>query len=89
MSAAGIVCGIAGGWIILATLGATVPHRLRRKHARTVRPHWATYPPAVPAPRPQGDAWMALVSADCLNDDDPLLHERFEAIVGAERWFTA
>ena len=39
-----------------------------------------------PAPLPSDD-WMALVPSDSLSDDDPLLHDRFFALVDSEAWF--
>jgi hypothetical protein len=75
MTPLGIGAGIAGGWLILAAMGATVPHRLRR-----IRPKLADAPPTL-APR---DDLMAFVPADCLSDDDAELHGRFWGLIARE-----
>jgi hypothetical protein len=72
------------------------PHRLRRyKHAVAeaeaagLHVNWMSHlPPVPPSPRKPESSWLDNVPADCLVDDDPILHRRFFAIVDAEsRWF--
>jgi hypothetical protein len=50
---------------------------------------WQTHlPPVPPSPRKSDESWLDNVPADCLVDSDPILHQRFFAIVDAEsRWF--
>jgi hypothetical protein len=93
MSALPYICGAAGGWLVLASMGATVPARLRR-HKRAVAEadnvNWQTHlPPVPPSPRKSDESsWLDNVPADCLVDSDPILHRRFFDIVDAEsRWF--
>jgi hypothetical protein len=53
MSALPYICGAAGGWLVLASMGATVPSRLRR-HKRAVAEtadeviNWIAVLPPVP-----------------------------------------
>ena len=89
---AALICGTAGGWLILASLGATVPHRLRRHRkavAETEVVNWLpVLPPVPPSPRRE-PSWLDNVPSDCLVDDDPLLHNRFWDLVDGEKWFTS
>lgn len=84
MTPLGITCAVIGSWLVLAAMGATVPHRLKRavQHAD---PGEEYTPPPTP---PLDPAWIDGVSVDALSDCDQLLHDRFHAIVDSEKWFT-
>jgi hypothetical protein len=82
---------------LLAARCIEPPSRLRRhkramaeRQAAGLHVNWQTHlPPVPPSPRKSTDeSWLDNVPADCLVDDDPILHRRFFAIVDAEsRWF--
>jgi hypothetical protein len=72
------------GWILIACAIATVPHRAKRAlRAADPGEDCDCYSPPTSAPVPCDD-WMSLVPADCLRDDDPVLHARFASIISHE-----
>jgi len=92
MTAWDYIAAGTGSWLVLGSLGATVPHRLRRHRkpvAQAEHVNWLpVLPPVPPSPRRRESSWLDNVPSDCLVDADPLLHNRFWDIVDAEtRWF--
>jgi hypothetical protein len=77
---------------LLAARCIEPPARLRR-HKRAMAEaenvNWLpVLPPVPPSPRKSDESWLDNVPADCLVDSDPILHQRFFAIVDSEtRWF--
>jgi hypothetical protein len=82
-----------GAWLIVGACIASAPHRFRRYRkavAQESHVNWQTHlPPVPPSPRRSDESWLDHVPADCLLDDDPILHNRFWDLVDGEKWFTS
>ena len=82
MTPLGIVCGALGSWVIVAcAIAPTVGRAIKRAD-----PGEDCYSPPTSVPQPD-DSWMDLVPVDSLPDNDPLISERFFALVEGPAWF--
>lgn len=75
---------------LLAARCIEPPKNRKRAVAEAEVVNWLpTLPPVPPSPRKSDESWLDNVPADCLVDDDPILHNRFWDLVDGEKWFTS